>query len=166
MEPPADSSAEAIAVEKKRLLQRVDTLTLTMEDVTLGQFTGNTFRKGGEDHTEPGYLEDPTVPEGSRCPTFAMAVLKVHNARWEGVPFVMSAGRAHGRGAHHLQEVGQRGRRCRNLITVLADGGGCGGGSARPACSGAAAHGGGGALPHYLKPRADAPGGSRSCLAC
>ena len=75
MEPPSDSSAEAIAVEKKRLLQCVD--TLTMDDVILGQFTGNTFRKGGEDHTEPGYLEDPTVPEGSRCPTFAMAVLKV-----------------------------------------------------------------------------------------
>jgi glucose-6-phosphate 1-dehydrogenase len=79
MEPPSDSSAEAIAGEKKRLLQCVD--TLTMDDVILGQFTGNTFRKGGEDHTEPGYLEDPTVPEGSRCPTFAMAVLKVARRR-------------------------------------------------------------------------------------
>ena len=34
-----------------------------------------------------------TVPEGSKCPTFAATVLKVDNARWSGVPFLMKAGK-------------------------------------------------------------------------
>lgn len=28
---------------------------------------------------EPSYLDDETVPRGSRCPTFASLVLRVHN---------------------------------------------------------------------------------------
>ena len=40
------------------------------------------------------YLEDKTVPDGSRTPTFAVAVLYVDNERWEGVPFIMKAGKA------------------------------------------------------------------------
>lgn len=40
------------------------------------------------------YLEDSTVPEGSVCPTYAVAVLKIHNRRWDGVPFIMKAGKA------------------------------------------------------------------------
>jgi hypothetical protein len=34
---------------------------------------------------EPGYADDPTVPQDSRCPTFAMCVLYVQNERWDGV---------------------------------------------------------------------------------
>eukprot|EP00976_Prorocentrum_cordatum_P089559 1187773-Prorocentrum_minimum.AAC.1 len=44
-------------------------------------------------HGEPGYLDDPTVPEDSRCPTFAMCVLYVQNERWDGVPFILKAGK-------------------------------------------------------------------------
>ena len=29
-----------------------------------------------------GYLQDPTVPKGSTCPTFASAVLRIKNERW------------------------------------------------------------------------------------
>jgi glucose-6-phosphate 1-dehydrogenase len=42
---------------------------------------------------QPGYLEDETVPKGSTCPTFAAMVLWINNPRWEGVPFIMKAGK-------------------------------------------------------------------------
>lgn len=42
---------------------------------------------------KPGYLDDETVPKGSVCPTFATAVLWINNERWEGVPFIMKAGK-------------------------------------------------------------------------
>merc|ERR1712186_221413 len=41
-----------------------------------------------------GYLQDPTVPEGSTCPTFASAVLRINNERWDGVPFILKCGKA------------------------------------------------------------------------
>ncbi|KAK8854732.1 glucose-6-phosphate dehydrogenase [Kwoniella newhampshirensis] len=55
------------------------------KDVLLGQYVGN-----GD---KPGYLEDDTVPKGSVCPTFAAMTLWVNNPRWEGVPFIMKAGK-------------------------------------------------------------------------
>lgn len=41
------------------------------EEVVLGQYEG--------------YLDDPTVPDGSYTPTFATMVLRIHNERWEGM---------------------------------------------------------------------------------
>jgi glucose-6-phosphate 1-dehydrogenase len=43
---------------------------------------------------QPGYLEDPTVPAGSRAPTYAACRLQINNERWAGVPFVLRAGKA------------------------------------------------------------------------
>eukprot|EP00967_Tisochrysis_lutea_P071896 scaffold95669_cov23-Tisochrysis_lutea.AAC.1 len=55
-------------------------------------------RSGGADL--PGYLDDATVPKGSLCPTFAAIALHINNARWDGVPFLLKAGKAlHTRGA-------------------------------------------------------------------
>ena len=34
------------------------------------------------------------MPEGSLCPTFAAAVLKINNERWDGVPFMLKCGKA------------------------------------------------------------------------
>ena len=42
----------------------------------------------------PGYLDDDTVPKGSLCPTFAAAAMFINNARWDGVPFLLKAGKA------------------------------------------------------------------------
>lgn len=53
----------------------------------LGQYVGN--RDG-----KPGYLEDDTVPKGSKCPTFAAIVLYINSPRWEGVPIILKAGKA------------------------------------------------------------------------
>lgn len=86
MEPPMSSSAEDTQRAKVELLKAVETLDKN-SDTFLGQFSANTYLE------EEGYLEDEGVPNDSKCPTFAAVVLKVHNERWEGVPFVMKAGK-------------------------------------------------------------------------
>lgn len=63
---------------------------LQLEDVVIGQYKSHT--KGGT--TYPGYTEDKTVPKDSVTPTFAAAALFINNARWDGVPFLMKAGKA------------------------------------------------------------------------
>mgnify|MGYP000904594968 CR=1 FL=1 len=41
-----------------------------------------------------GYIEDEGIQDKSTCTeTFAAAVLHVHNPRWDGVPFVLKAGK-------------------------------------------------------------------------
>jgi glucose-6-phosphate 1-dehydrogenase len=55
------------------------------EDTLLGQYVGA--------NGKPGYLEDETVPRDSVCPTFAATTLKINNPRWEGVPFILKAGK-------------------------------------------------------------------------
>ena len=55
------------------------------ENVLLGQYVGA--------NGKPGYLDDDTVPPNSTCPTFAATTLWVNNPRWEGVPFILKAGK-------------------------------------------------------------------------
>jgi len=55
------------------------------EDVVLGQYVTN--------GVEPGYLDDPTVPKGSKTPTFATCILYIDNQRWAGVPIIVKAGK-------------------------------------------------------------------------
>jgi len=63
---------------------------LQLEDVVIGQYKSHT--RGGV--TYPAYTDDKTVPVGSLTPTFAAAALFIDNARWDGVPFLMKAGKA------------------------------------------------------------------------
>ena len=63
---------------------------LQLNDVVVGQYKGH--MKDGK--AFPSYLNDPTVPENSLTPTFAAASLFIDNARWDGVPFLMKAGKA------------------------------------------------------------------------
>lgn len=63
---------------------------LQLDDVVVGQYKGHT--KGGRSY--PAYVDDPTVPKGSLTPTFSAAALFIDNARWDGVPFLMKAGKA------------------------------------------------------------------------
>jgi glucose-6-phosphate 1-dehydrogenase len=55
------------------------------DEVLLGQYAA-----AGD---KPGYLDDDSVPKGSKCPTFASMILHVNNDRWKGVPFIMKAGK-------------------------------------------------------------------------
>jgi glucose-6-phosphate 1-dehydrogenase len=87
METPAAMDAPSIIQAKVNLLSDVQTISLDKcpTEVFLGQFTANSDEKG--------YLDDDTVPKGSTCPTFAAVVLRVNNERWNGVPFLFTAGK-------------------------------------------------------------------------
>ncbi|XP_068656032.1 glucose-6-phosphate 1-dehydrogenase, chloroplastic-like [Aristolochia californica] len=88
METPVSLDAEDIRNEKVKVLRSMRPLQL--ENVVTGQYKSHT--KGGV--TYPGYTDDTTVPNDSLTPTFAAAALFIDNARWDGVPFLMKAGKA------------------------------------------------------------------------
>ncbi|XP_043724236.1 glucose-6-phosphate 1-dehydrogenase, chloroplastic-like [Telopea speciosissima] len=88
METPVRLDAEDIRNEKVKVLRSMKPLQL--EDLVIGQYKSHT--RGGI--TYPSYTDDKTVPKGSLTPTFAAAALFIDNARWDGVPFLMKAGKA------------------------------------------------------------------------
>ncbi|KAH9745272.1 glucose-6-phosphate 1-dehydrogenase 1 [Citrus sinensis] len=88
METPVSLDAEDIRNEKVKVLRPMQQLLL--EDVIVGQYKGH--NKGSKSY--PAYIDDPTVPKDSLTPTFAAAALFINNARWDGVPFLMKAGKA------------------------------------------------------------------------
>jgi len=90
MEKPVSTNAEDIRDEKVKVLKAIREVEL--DDMVLGQYTGNP--EGTTDDARLGYLDDPTVPEGSVTPTYAMAVMHIKNERWEGVPFILRCGKA------------------------------------------------------------------------
>uniref|UniRef100_A0A0R0EK54 glucose-6-phosphate dehydrogenase (NADP(+)) n=1 Tax=Glycine max TaxID=3847 RepID=A0A0R0EK54_SOYBN len=66
---------------QNHLLQVLESvLPIRDDEVVLGQYEG--------------YKDDPTVPDKSNTPTFATVILRIHNERWEGVPFILKAGKA------------------------------------------------------------------------
>ena len=78
MEKPASTSPDDIRDEKVKVLKSTD--ELTMDDIVLGQYVADPEAEDPE--ARLGYLDDPTVPAGSTCPTYASAVLKIKNERW------------------------------------------------------------------------------------
>lgn len=85
MEPPVSLAAEDIRDEKVKLLRAMEPLSAS--DFVTGQYAAR------DKHTK-SYLEDDGVPEDSKTPTFAACVMHINNARWDGVPFLMRAGKA------------------------------------------------------------------------
>jgi glucose-6-phosphate 1-dehydrogenase len=90
MEPPGHFDGKHIRDEKVQVLRNIPALAL--DHLVVGQYTG--AERAGK--RIAGYTEDANVPDGSRTPTFAAAVLRVHNRRWDGVPFYIRAGKALG----------------------------------------------------------------------
>lgn len=85
MERPISTDAEAIRDEKVKVLKCIPPIVL--EDTLLGQYVGA--------NGKPGYLEDDTLKnKQSKTPTFAAMTCWVQNERWEGVPFILKAGKA------------------------------------------------------------------------
>lgn len=78
MEKPVSLKPEHIRDEKVKVLQSV--APIRSDEVVIGQYDG--------------YTDDPTVSKDSNTPTFASVILRIHNERWEGVPFIMKAGKA------------------------------------------------------------------------
>ena len=85
MERPLSFSAEDIRDEKVRVLRAMP--QIATENVIIGQYGKS------EDGTKPAYLDDDTVPKGSRCPTFCAVAMFIKNERWDGVPFILKAGK-------------------------------------------------------------------------
>ncbi|KAL7293918.1 hypothetical protein TKK_0012649 [Trichogramma kaykai] len=90
MEKPASCHPDDIRNEKVKVLRSIRPLEL--DDVVLGQYVGDP--EADDPEARLGYLDDETVPKNSNTPTFAMAVLKIHNERWDGVPFILRCGKA------------------------------------------------------------------------
>ncbi|XGW25413.1 hypothetical protein V3C99_006666, partial [Haemonchus contortus] len=90
MEKPASLDAEDIRDEKVKVLKAIKPVQL--KDVVLGQYVANSECSIPE--AAAGYKDDDDVPDDSITPTFALAVLHVHNERWEGVPFFLRCGKA------------------------------------------------------------------------
>ncbi|CCW60472.1 unnamed protein product [Phytomonas sp. EM1] len=86
MEKPRTLDTERIRDEKVFALRCI--APVRKEDCVLGQYTAS------KDGSIPDYRAHPGVPENSRCPTFACMVLHINNDRWNGVPFILKAGKA------------------------------------------------------------------------
>jgi glucose-6-phosphate 1-dehydrogenase len=77
MEAPSSTYDEAIRDEQAKVLRTVR--PLDMQNLVLGQFRG--------------YRSEPGVAPGSRVPTYAALRLHVDSWRWNGVPFLVRAGK-------------------------------------------------------------------------
>jgi len=84
MDRPVSFSSEDIRDEKVKVLRYIP--PIEPKDIIIGQYAAS-----GD---KPGYKDDETVPKESVSPTFACAVLHINSPRWEGVPFIMKAGKA------------------------------------------------------------------------
>jgi glucose-6-phosphate 1-dehydrogenase len=80
MEAPSSTWPEAIRDEQAKVLRTVR--PLSPDHLVLGQFEG--------------YRKEPGVAPDSRVPTYASLQLFVDSWRWEGVPFVVRAGKCLG----------------------------------------------------------------------
>jgi glucose-6-phosphate 1-dehydrogenase len=86
MEKPATAHPDDIRDEKLKLLRCIR--AADPAHAVLGQYTARSHPP------EPGYLDDPTVPKGSKTPTYAALILYIDNDRWAGVPIIIRAGKA------------------------------------------------------------------------
>lgn len=72
-------ASKAIRDAKVNVLNTIQPLSL--EDCVLGQYEG--------------YADDPTIDnKDTNSPTFATLLLRINTPRWQGVPFIMKAGKA------------------------------------------------------------------------
>jgi len=89
MEKPASTHPNEIRDEKVKVLKSIS--PVKKSDIVLGQYVGN---PEGEGEEKKGYLDDPTVPKGSLTATYASAVMRINNERWDGTPFILRCGKA------------------------------------------------------------------------
>lgn len=86
MEAPSTVQGEAIREEKKKVLDCIP--PIKNEDCIIGQYTAD------DEGEIPAYTDDEGVPDDSQTATFASMVMYVENPRWDGVPFILRAGKA------------------------------------------------------------------------
>ena len=94
MEKPRSTTGEDIRDEKVKVLRCIAPVKL--EDVIIGQYVGD--KDSSEPERQLGYLDDKGVPKDSTTPTYAQVVMFINNERWDGVPFILRAGKKRLRG--------------------------------------------------------------------
>uniref|UniRef100_T1H6Z2 Glucose-6-phosphate 1-dehydrogenase n=1 Tax=Megaselia scalaris TaxID=36166 RepID=T1H6Z2_MEGSC len=87
--------AHDIRDEKVRVLRAIPPLKI--EDCVIGQYVGDKL------HKKKSGLDDEKVPADSITPTYALTVLKINNEQWEGVPFIMRAGKGLNQGKAEIR---------------------------------------------------------------
>ena len=85
MDRPVSLDPEDIRDAKLKVLRQVDRVDVERR-VVAGQYVAHEGKLG--------YKDNPSVAADSRAPTFAMIVLNIRNERWDGVPFILKAGKA------------------------------------------------------------------------
>jgi glucose-6-phosphate 1-dehydrogenase len=88
MEPPARLEADAIRDQKVAVLRAMAPLNLS--DLIVGQYGAG---GAGVVETLRSYRQEEGVPANSITPTYAAAVVRVDTPRWQGVPFLLTAGK-------------------------------------------------------------------------
>lgn len=91
MEPPINSSANAIRDEKLKVLQSLKPWTLETigQHVIRGQYAAGNH----QGQPVPGYAQEKGVAAGSTTETFVALRTEILNWRWAGVPFYIRTGK-------------------------------------------------------------------------
>lgn len=87
MEQPIRYDADYIRDEKVKVLRCIPPVSLSQ--IVIGQYgpgTHNGVQK-------VGYRDEEGIPKNSITPTYSAVVLSVKNRRWDGVPFLLRAGK-------------------------------------------------------------------------
>jgi glucose-6-phosphate 1-dehydrogenase len=87
MEQPYSLEANAVRDEKVKAIRAIP--PIAPEDLVVGQYAAGAVN--GREHL--GYFDEKGVADDSITPTFAAAHLHVKNRRWDGVPFLLRAGK-------------------------------------------------------------------------
>lgn len=87
MEAPYRFEADAIRSEKVQLLESIE--PITVDDLVYGQYDEGEI----DGESVPGYTDDPHVPENSTTATYVALCVRIHNWRWQGVPFYLRTGK-------------------------------------------------------------------------
>lgn len=90
MDAPTSLTDDSLRANKVRLLHAIP--PVDPKDVVLGQYA-DAEEGPREDGTGKAYVDDETVPNGSRTATFAQWGMRVENERWGGVPVVVKCGK-------------------------------------------------------------------------
>jgi len=104
MEEPTSFDAEALRIEKQKVLSSV-VLPRRLDLTTArGQYAEGWA--GGE--KVGGYLDEEGIPKSSRTETYAAIKLEVDTRRWAGVPFYLRTGKRLGRRVTEVAVVFKR----------------------------------------------------------
>lgn len=86
MEAPVHYEGDYVRDEKVKVLKSMPPISI--DSCVTGQYVAD------DEGREESYTSHEGVPDDSKTPTFAAFVLYINNPRWEGVPFIMRAGKA------------------------------------------------------------------------